>query len=34
MPVPPAQMLDQIIGLQRSWWLQYLTEFAKLLLSK
>jgi hypothetical protein len=34
MPVPPAKMLDQIIGLQRSWWLQYLTELAKLLLSK
>jgi hypothetical protein len=34
MPIPTAQMLDQIVTLRRNWWLQYLTEFARLLLGK
>jgi hypothetical protein len=34
MLVPTAQTLEQIASLQRTWWLQYLTEFARLLLSK
>jgi hypothetical protein len=34
MPLPTTQTLEQIIGLQRSWWRQYLIEFAKLILKK
>jgi hypothetical protein len=34
MLLPTAQTLEQIVSLQRSWWRQYLMEFAKLLLSK
>jgi hypothetical protein len=34
LPLPTAQTLDQIVSLQRSWWRQYLTEFAKLILKK
>jgi hypothetical protein len=32
MLMPTAQTLDQIVGLRRSWWRQYLIEFAKLVL--
>jgi hypothetical protein len=34
MLVPTAQTLEQIVSLQRSWWRQYLTEFAKLVLQR
>ena len=34
MLLPTVQTLEQIVSLQRSWWRQYLMEFAKLLLSK
>ncbi len=30
MVLPTAQTHDQIVSLQRTWWLQYLIEFAKL----
>jgi hypothetical protein len=30
MLMPTVQTLDQIVSLQRSWWRQYLIEFAKL----
>jgi hypothetical protein len=32
MLMPTAQTLDQIVSLRRSWWRQYLIEFAKLVL--
>jgi hypothetical protein len=34
MLVLPAQTLEQIASLRRSWWRQYLIEFAKLILKK
>jgi hypothetical protein len=34
MPMPTAQTLDRIVSLQRSWWRQYLIEFAKLVLKR
>jgi hypothetical protein len=34
MLLPTAQTVDQIVSLQRSWWLQYLIEFAKLALKR
>lgn len=32
MLLPTAQTLEQIARLRRNWWLQYVSEFARLVL--